>query len=340
MTKRLIYLFLFIFSISESEAQITLINSFNPTSVGGLCGIGFDPTQQQLWVYDCSSDSISCLSLTGNLLYQYEAPGEGANDMDIEIAATTFSFAGSTVTPGQILFVNGETGTADIYAIDKSTGLVTDSLITDFGVSHVVGGSYHPPRNTFFLVQDNVPAAVEKNKIAEINPLNGDTINTFYTTGYFNISYGDIEVSTSGSLFLVSSDENDSIAEINPNGTLIQKYALPIGVDNLSGIALDCDNNEAWVVNTSGVVYHLGQFPCGTVGLTEFTETSITISPNPSQSVFNFSKVIDNFKIYNQIGELIIHHPGYTNSIDLSNYSKGIYFIVMESGEAIKLSRY
>jgi hypothetical protein len=201
---------------------------------------------------------------------------------------------GNTIPQGQLLFINGETDSAEIYAIDNATGTITDTLSTSFGTDHVVGGSYHPIRNTFFMVQDNVPATALENLVAEIDPSNGDTLQTFQVTDYMSVYYGDIEVGASGNLFIVSSDD-DSIAEFLPVGTFVQKHALPAGVDGLSGIALDCDAGEAWVSGNSGTVYHLGNFPCGTTGIKDISEQDFyfsNTSPNPFSTEINFSIVM------------------------------------------------
>jgi hypothetical protein len=63
--------------------------------------------------------------------------------------------------------------------VDNATGTVADTVSAQFGDSHIVGGSCHPQRTSFFLVQDNVPSASLHNRIAEIDPLTGDTIQTF-----------------------------------------------------------------------------------------------------------------------------------------------------------------
>ena len=161
---------------------------------------------------------------------------------------------------GTLLFVNGETGAAEIYAVDKQTGTIIDTLATAFGVSHVVGGAYHPERNTFFLVQDNVPGTADQNRIAEINPSDGSVINTFQITASFNVSFGEV-CASSGNLFVVSSVET-RIAEYTPVGALVQYHALPAGVSSLSGIGLDDLSGEAWVSGTGGGVWRLGGLPC------------------------------------------------------------------------------
>ncbi len=249
------------FTIADS---IILLSSFNPSGTTTLCGIGFDPDSSDVWTYGCSDATIQRYSTGGTLLGSVNAAGGSANDVDVEVAPEDLTLNTGNISKGQLLFVNGESGVAEIYAYSKTTGLVTDTLISTFGNSHVVGGAYHELRNTFFLIQDNVPGIADENKIAEIHPVTGATLNTFQTTGFFNISYGDIEVGANGNLFLVSSVES-GIAEFTPTGTFVKIHALPAGVNDLSGIALDCASGSAWVCSNAGVVYKLGQFPCGDV---------------------------------------------------------------------------
>ncbi len=340
-----ILLFLLSISTNLSFGQITILNSFNPTNLSSLCGIGYDPINAKVWVYGCSSDSISCFSTSGVLQFSIPAAGESANDVDIEIAPVPLSINGNNYPQGQLLFVNGETGVAEIYVLNNSNGTLLDSLSTKFGNSHVVGGSYHPARNTFFLVQDNVPSTALQNLITEIDPLNGDTLNIFQITNSFNVSFGDIEIGSNGNLFVVSSAE-DSIAEFTPTGSLVQMHDLPTGINSPSGIALDCPNGEAWVANNNGVIYHLGGFPCGTTHISEYSTPSfqiINISPNPFQSTITFSiaqhhseKI--NITLQNALGQVVKNM--YTGislagdnkfSMDCTTLSEGIYYLEVSS---------
>lgn len=257
----LIAFFSYCFCVRIS-AQIVLLDSFNPSGASSLCGIGYDPDAAHVWIYGCSASTIQSYTTSGVLLESFTAPGGTANDVDVEIAPEQLTINSSTVPQGQLLFVNGESGVADIFAVDNVSGVIIETLTTDFGASHVVGGSYHPVRHTFFMVQDNVPSTALENLIAEVDPVTGDILQSFQITNFFSVSFGDIEVGANGNLFVVSSIE-DSIAEFTPSGTLVTMHALPEGVGNLSGIAIDCASGEAWVSNTSGNVYHLGQFPGG-----------------------------------------------------------------------------
>ena len=281
----------------SASAQIVVLSSFDPASVGSLCGAGLDPETSNVWVYPCSGGEVFGFSSAGDPVGSIPRPGESANDVDVEFAPVQLTLDGTTLPAGTLLFINGESGPAEIYAVDKATGSVLDTLTTDFGVSHVVGGAYHPVRNTFFLVQDNVPGSADENRIAEVDPVSGDTLQTFQIGDTFNVSYGDLDVSSAtGNLFVVSSAES-AVAEFTPDGLFVQEYALPAGVSGLSGIALDCMAQEAWVSSRSGAVVHLGQVPCGSPtsadGDAPTTLRLSAASPNPFRDQVSFSLAVE-----------------------------------------------
>ncbi len=244
------------------SAQIIELGEFNPSEVSGLCGLGYDVAQSIIWVYACSNASLHSYATDGSFLGSIPRPGESANDVDVEIAPEAFVLDTTALPAGTILFINGETGVAEIYALDPANGTVLATLVTAFGVSHVVGGAYHPFRDTIFLIQDNVPGPSDENRIAEIDPLTGNVIQSFQITSTFIVSFGDVDVSDStGNLFVVSSLETGT-AEYTPDGTFVQEHLLPAGVSSLSGLGSDCAVREAWVAGTGGEVWHLGEVPC------------------------------------------------------------------------------
>ncbi|MGB3074832.1 MAG: T9SS type A sorting domain-containing protein [Chitinophagales bacterium] len=289
--------------VYAQPTPITLLGSFNPTETGSLCGIGYDPGAARVWVYSCSSTNIYSYTPAGVLSTFFAKPGENANDVDVEMAPAQLTLKNITVPEGQLLFVNGESGVADIYAVDNVTGTVTQTLNTAFGSSHVVGGAYHPLRHTFFMVQDNVPSASLENMTAEVDPITDAVLQSFQITSNFSVSFGDLEVGANGNLFVVSSIE-DSMAEFTPLGAYVKRHALPIGVTSLSGIAIDCVAGEAWVSSTNGTVYHLGQMPGGSTlspvitagGPTTFCKVgSVTLSVNAPGAVSYAWKKGSNF---------------------------------------------
>lgn len=280
---------------TPSSAQITVLDTFNPSQTGGLCGLGFDPATATVWAHACSGATIDGYAADGTFLASLSRPGESANDVDVEIAPEDFTLAATPIPAGTPLFINGESGPAEIYAIDPGTGDVLDTLATEFGVSHVVGGGFDPNRGTFFLIQDRVPSGTDANRIAEVDPITGAVLNSFLITPDYDVNFGDLDVSTvTGHLFLVSSNQS-SIGEFTPTGDFVTTHALPTGVSSLSGIALNCAAQEAWVANTSGAVWLLGDVPCGpgtdaeeTVAL-GFTLDASYPNPFVSQTTIRFT---------------------------------------------------
>lgn len=253
-------LFAFLLALGSSPARaLTALSSFSPG--GTLCGAGFAPADETVWVYTCSAATVVPYTTAGSALPSVPRPGESANDVDVEVAPTALTLGTTPISAGTLLFINGETGVAEIYAL-SGTGSVLATLTTGFGVSHVVGGAYHPTRGTFFLVQDGVPGGTAANRIAEIDPVTGAVLNSFQTSTHgFAVNYGDIEVHAgTGNLFVVSNSES-TILELTPLGGLVQEIALPAGVSSLSGIGFDEEFGEAWVSGTGGTVWRLGGFP-------------------------------------------------------------------------------
>lgn len=192
-------------------------------------------------------------------------PGEVANDVDLFFTTAPITLGATLLPGGTLLFINGETGNAEVYAVDKVTGAILATLNTQFGVSHVVGGGYDPISQHIFLIQDKVPGSTNANLIAEINTVTGAVINSFQITGTYSVNYGDLEVSPTGNIYLVSSDEG-SIAEFSSQGVLLNTFTLPVGISNLSGIGLDCANEQAWVSSSSpGAVTQLNNLLCGVI---------------------------------------------------------------------------
>jgi hypothetical protein len=249
----------------DSSAALSILGQFDPANAGSLCGLAYDPFSQAVWIYGCSGTSIQEYSRSGSYLNAVVRPGEPADDVDVEAAPEILQLGVTLIPAVALLFVNGESGFAEIYAVDNVTGLVLATLQTSFGASHVVGGAYHPGRNTIFLLQDRVPVAAERNRIAEIDPTTGSVLGSFQITGVFDINFGDIEVCASTGNLLVVSSIQTSLAEYTPGGALVQLHALPVGVASLSGIGHDDETGEAWVGGTRGSVWQLGGVPCGVV---------------------------------------------------------------------------
>lgn len=335
--KKLYFLLLCLIA-QGSYAQLTLSGSFNPAGISSLCALGYDTVLQKVWVYNCNGDSIHCFDPTGVPLGAILAPGIPANDVDVEIAPVAFNMAGTAIPQGTLLFIHGETDSAEIYAIDPLTGVILDTLLTSFGNSHVVGGAFSPGTGSFFLVQDNVPGATLENLIGEVNPLTGSLIQSYQITSLFNVSFGDLEVGENGNLYVASSAE-DSILEITTQGQLVQMHDIPNTVGPISGMDLNCGSATVWVCSTNGNVYSLGQSNCNTptgIAVNEI-QSSFAVYPNPSTAMFYFDKDVDILGVYNLYGERILPANQKVKMIDLNNFSSGVYFLQTVDGIVYRL---
>lgn len=232
-------------------------------SSGSACGIAYDSQRDSIWVYACSGATLQQFSTAGAQLASLPRPGEAANDVDVDFAPAAFSLGGVAVATGDMLFIDGESGPAEIYLVPPELDAgAPRSLATQFGASHVVGGAYHIARGTFFAIQDRVPGSTLGNQVAEIDAATGAVLRSFSTLPDFDVNYGDLEVcQATGNLLLVSSNES-TLGEFTPEGNFIAKHALPSGVSGLSGIGLDDATGTAWLSSTSRNVFQVSGLPC------------------------------------------------------------------------------
>ncbi len=266
-------------------AQVTVVSQFNAS--GSVVGLGYDATTDTVWVYPSFGAVLQRYSTTGTLLGTVPRPGEGANDADVEFAPVSLQVGSITVPAGTLLLINGETGPAEIYAIDTSSGAVLGTLPTAFGTSHVVGGAYHPVRQTFFLVQDGVPGGTVAHRVAEINRVSGAVINSFRVVDAdptFTVDFGDLDIGPNGNLYIVSSDES-RIIELTPTGGLVTTHTLPTGTTNLCGLGINARGCQTWVTSTNGTVRRLaGVLPMCVPCLADFNRDGEV----NSQDLFDF----------------------------------------------------
>lgn len=344
-TKTLGFLLMALFFSFAAQAQLVEDTSFDPPESSGLCSLAHDPSLGEIWVYDCSAAQIEHYDTSGNFINAFPFPGEAANDVDLEIAPENLTLGTTSVLAGQLLVLNGETNEVDIYALDPNTGTILGTLNTQFGVSHVVGGGYDPLRDTFFVIQDNVPGSSDENTIAEIDPVSGAVMNSMQITSSFNVSYGDLDISNiSGNLFLVSSVEN-TIVEFTPAMAFVQALNLPATVSGLSGLSLDCATAKAWASNTSGTIFSITGFDCDDLRTTENTLAGVAFYPNPTNGPLTISLGRDHaraiVKITNLLGQ-IVSYKTYENTDKIETNilgPAGIYLMSIETNEGVAIKR-
>lgn len=247
---------------ASALAATTLIEQFNPTGAGGIVGMAIDGNSETLWTYGSFAGEINALNLSGELQSTITRPGGSANDVDLEIAPVAFGMDAFNVPAGSLLFIDGETDAAEIYAVDPADGTVIASVDAQFGASHVIGGAYSVARGSFFLAQDRQTSdASLRNLIAEVDPETGAVLNTFQTTTAqfdFTINFGDIEVNNSdGNLYIVSSDETAILVLDPATGALVTLIDYPSGVSGSAAIAIDDQTGDIWLATSGGVISRL-----------------------------------------------------------------------------------
>lgn len=236
--------------------ELTSTVSITP-ALGSLCGAGYDPIDDLVWVYPCSGATVHAFTPAGVAAGTVARPGEVANDVDVAVTPVAVVIGTTAVAAGGMLFINGETDVAEVHAPDTAG---STPLVTAFGGSHVVGGGYHPGRDTLFLVQDRV-AAASPNTVAEVDRVTGAVVASFSTLPAFDVNFGDLEVCASTGHLLVVSSIEATIAELSPDGAVLAEHALPAGVVAPSGLALGADG-QAWVSGTGGELWRVDGVPC------------------------------------------------------------------------------
>jgi hypothetical protein len=258
-------------------AQLVELDSFDG-GTGELASMAFDAVQDRVWAHGSFDTNLLAFDRAGTPLPAIARPGESSNDIDIEVAPEPLTLGTTMLPAGTVLIVNGETGTADVYAVDPSDGSVLETLVTAFGNDHVVGGAWHPQRDTLFLVADQHDST--PSTIAEIDPTTGDVLNSFTAT--ITINFGDLDVDvTTGNLLLVSSVVA-AMRELTPTGVLVQDHPWPLGVGAISGLGIDEGRNELWVSSTSGTIHRLG---LGMPTTTSTTTTSVSTTSTTTTTV-------------------------------------------------------
>jgi hypothetical protein len=227
------------------------------TGLGSLCGLGYRHTAGEIWVFPCSGAMVHAFSPAGVAGATLARPGESADDADVTFAPAALTIGAAAVAEGAMIFVNGETGPADLH-LPETTGAAPVAVM--FGTNHVVGGAVHAARSSIFVVQDR-QSSTDTSTIAELDPATGAVRDKFPTQPAFSVNYGDVEVCpSSGNLFVVSSDET-TIVELTPTGATVAAHPLPAGVSALSGLGLAADG-VAWVSGTNGSVWRIEGLPC------------------------------------------------------------------------------
>jgi len=122
-------------------------------------------------------------------------------------------------------------------------------------------GAFHPDRRTMFLLQDNVPAPADRNRIAEIDPASGSVLSSSRSPRSPSRT-ATSEVCASTGKPVRRQQPSDQHRRVSPRReAAVADPSLPVGVATLSGIGLNDSTGEAWVSSTNGNVWRLSGLP-------------------------------------------------------------------------------
>lgn len=245
-------------SAPVSNAELIVLSEFPHSGMQVSLGLAYDDVTDTVWTFHLNQTIVSWTS-DGTALTTIPHPGPvGTNAVDLEMAPETLNVGAITVPAGTLLFIDGETGPAVIYALDPSTGSVLSSLTTAFGSSAVTGGAYHAARDTFFLFESVF--GTDPNLIAEIDPQTGQVLNSFHTTDAdsgFSLQFSDIDVDNNTGNLYVAGFPSDGALVLRPDGSLVGVQAFPQITGHPRGLGIDDSTGEIWVAGSTAI-YQLG----------------------------------------------------------------------------------
>ncbi|MEM7238216.1 MAG: Ig-like domain-containing protein, partial [Pseudomonadota bacterium] len=216
---------------------LNFFGAFNPNNSGSLYGIGVNPNGTEIAVITQQAATVDFYAPDGTFLRSIPLPGDRGNDGDLEFLETELTLNGVDLPAGTLLVMSGDSGTADIFAVDPADGTVLQTLATDFGNNFTVGITHNAVTGTLFLLSCNCSSV--DNVIAEIDPADGTTLNLIELDPLdFQTFFGDLDSDpVTGDLFVVSDQEPD-ILRLNTDGVVLERLELPAGANGLSGVSV------------------------------------------------------------------------------------------------------
>ena len=195
------------------------------------------------------------------------------------------------------------------------------------------------------------------NYVDQSNGISTDAAGNSYITGY---SQSDTCRFDSTLLLNTTGNQVTLVTKYDPTGKTDWAIA-PTGYSNNSGVGISYNNAGVYLTGnfqSSGIVFNTDTLPSTEQGffLAKLDTTAIILTginlihtlsdkiqvyPNPSTGTIYLSGLTHgtNIVVYNMLGEnMIATSPhGQTDVIDLSSYSKGIYFYtIYEQGNVVK----
>ncbi len=238
--------------------SLQVIRQFFP-GIGPLAALAYDEYRQYVYTTGFFSSSVIVNNRLGSQITSFQSLGEPTGSVDMEITPEAMQLAGNPIPQGSLLFINGETGPAEIYAINPDTGVLLGQLNTAVGDNDVIGGAYNPQTQTLFLLQQTQSGTGDP-IISEVDPLSGAILTQIvapFTALDFDVADGDLDVNNiTGSLYVLGSDEA-SLMELNQDGSLVRLLNIPSNIVQPSGLAINQNGDRIWISADNGDAYEL-----------------------------------------------------------------------------------
>lgn len=241
------------FTTARSAA---LLSSFDP-GLGVLVAVAFDPIAGTLFLQPDFDPLTAEFTTQGvEVGERIPQPGLSSNDIDLDFADGPTFIRETPVPANTLLVINGEVAPATLFAVQKSDGVVLDSL-TIPATGNSVGGAFHPGRGTFFNLGWNTDV------ITEVDLVTGEAVSSFPVQPAqappFDVYYGDMDIDPATGMLMVVSSYESAIRILTPDGAFVRDVDVgALGITSVSGIAWDEETRTAWLVSTTGIVYHVG----------------------------------------------------------------------------------
>ena len=240
---------------SRAEAYV-LLNTYN-LGAGCLNAAAFNSATDQVWAKPCHGN-FRTYDRNG-VLQSTLTDTTVSDDSDFTFANEAVNINGTLVAAGSILYGNGDApGGARLYGRDPTTGANLASIAApNPGFSfngNMVGAGYSATSNTFFLL------SWTQDRVIEFDAATGTVVSNF-TTGGYDVFYGDVEVEDATGNLLLVSDANTNLRVMTAAGAFVQDINLAaLGITGASGLGLDQFRGELWISSTNGRLYQLGGF--------------------------------------------------------------------------------
>lgn len=103
----------------------------------------------------------------------------------------------------------------------------------------------------------------------------------------------------------------------------------------MGGIAGTPDPN---FIESSMVIDYVRVYQNSSLSTEDFSANTFSVYPNPSKNIINIkgNTTINNIKLYNMLGELVLHKKGNVDTIHVSKFNRGIYILKIQSDNSLE----